>query len=455
MIIEDDHGLIQLYNSGQLVSNYIEPAKQVRKRLKYDNPTKKETSFVRFAANGNKGAWKNESTFPGHFDTITGRRGVSSAETIFDEQYQTNAFYKYPIEVGGIPNLRNDMVNPKWQAGTLNRLGGTSGGVEALLNDASGPLPFANDSLEEIETNALSERKHEYYPLSNRYALEHLGENVVYAHVKTKLKRAEVAYMHADPNKRIRDMQMNQVLEKNSVGERAPSPGAVKAAFKGTGSGEGSGKKRGRIREFGGPGTGMPRMKVVKRPVKKVILGGLPTIDGGSVYSNTTTPYTQISSGTGEPSVVSERTSVNIQRNLDREALADVTPSINTQVGEGAVGVVRTPVNSDPTTGGENLPDVDNDDVPEDAVVESKSSSSSPEDTGVEDQSSSKSNKLQTPKAKRSSLRQKGEDPLSISKIKESEEYKEKAYGQTKTRRNLIAREIRDRLQEEFDKKNK
>jgi len=108
-------------------------------------------------------------------------KGGAFSKAIEDDLFQAHAMY--PAIRGKI--FRHDFVNPHFQNG-FNPHMDSAGELEPLLNDAEGPLPFANDNMQQISFNALNEvySTAKNNPFSNVFALANLDPEAHQANVE-------------------------------------------------------------------------------------------------------------------------------------------------------------------------------------------------------------------------------------------------------------------------------
>lgn len=113
------------------------------------------TARLQFATFGNQGAWRQQVHFRNPY--IAGAHdGTMGGQDKIQQIYQINAMYpEYPLPA----RSAIDMINPYTNHQT-NRFCGNAANIEQLLSLRDGPLPFANDDLIDVWTQAQRDNKY-------------------------------------------------------------------------------------------------------------------------------------------------------------------------------------------------------------------------------------------------------------------------------------------------------
>jgi hypothetical protein len=160
-----------MYDTGVLVENPIYANKYFQQRMGYVNPDKQSTAMVETTQNGFQAKWRGQT-----FDKRELVAGLHNGEMPGSETntdvLQARAMNPWAPKA----TSRLDYINPSWQA-NVSQYGGNTGTIEMLAGNYSQPLPIAMDNLEQISANAIDEDKRmkQNDPLSNTYALKHMG----------------------------------------------------------------------------------------------------------------------------------------------------------------------------------------------------------------------------------------------------------------------------------------
>lgn len=157
-----------MYETGVLVQNPNMVSANFRKRMGYRNPDPQVTAVIGAQTYGFQGSWQHVVREKKLIvlGINTGRPPNEAADTVAYQRRAMDPPFPYKS------HKRMQMINPSW-ATASNKFGGHSGTIEMLAGGHEFPLPFANDSLEEVSALALDEhaRSAKRDPLSNTYAL--------------------------------------------------------------------------------------------------------------------------------------------------------------------------------------------------------------------------------------------------------------------------------------------
>ncbi len=145
------------------------------------------------------------------------------------------------------------MLNPEWQTG-ISVMGGNTATMEQLVNTQEGPLPFANDSLEQVQALALDENFTAIRdPMSNTYALMHahpdmINAEMAYKQAKADARRARLGQKeNSSSTLYSRDLATPRYGYHSGFGIDHPTKPSIVNAFSGAAS---------RVGRGGGPGGG-------------------------------------------------------------------------------------------------------------------------------------------------------------------------------------------------------
>ncbi len=117
--------------------------------------------------------------------TVYGIHGVNTAMTPDDHVYGKFKFGRYLVVTGGVPSLRNDMINPAWSKG-LNAVGATQSGAEMRVNNMRTALPFSRTNIDEVGMNAITELKKNTKEFTSAYALNYFDPALAKAYKDQK-----------------------------------------------------------------------------------------------------------------------------------------------------------------------------------------------------------------------------------------------------------------------------
>lgn len=143
--------------------------------------------------------------------------GRHQGNDIINDLYQVRAMYPlYPFP----PTNRIDMINPTWQR-EKNIYGGNAAIIEMLVNEADGPLPFSNNDLQDVLTQALYENKHntKHMPITNSQILKNTAPQVTQAHINHRRAKAASEAPILVNNKSTHDIhypQYSKIFPNNS-----------------------------------------------------------------------------------------------------------------------------------------------------------------------------------------------------------------------------------------------
>lgn len=145
-------------------------SKVVANQKHWDNRTKAQSSIQEFNITSNVGT--TEVVFnplSQQVWTTNGRRDVCPLNYEATERvYQARQMNPPKAK----PSRRWDMVNPWTHAGPTVYGDNNSSSLEMMINDQLGPLPFANDNLDQVESFAKDENFDAFTnPRSNRFAM--------------------------------------------------------------------------------------------------------------------------------------------------------------------------------------------------------------------------------------------------------------------------------------------
>lgn len=174
--------LDQLWETGVLVEDFNLGAELTRKRLGWTNATPEATAAAKFIATaGDQARWKNQHT-KSNWNRNGDRTDLGQGWDRETDLWAKRALYTN----NPVPKNIHDLFHPDWQTG-VNALGSSNAAISLLVNDQAGPLPFANDSMQELSTNAIFEGKFAGKdPLSNTFALQYVNPDLAQAEMKAQ-----------------------------------------------------------------------------------------------------------------------------------------------------------------------------------------------------------------------------------------------------------------------------
>ncbi len=171
------NGIIQSYEeSGPIAQSNDLATKSFLAANGWTSKTAAKDARQSFQLNGHglSHIYNKTTTHPEYFERVSGRLGKMASVTKVDKYQKDFAFNVYPLIVGGLPTSTIAMENPFWQRERV-RYGSSTLSMAPQLQQGEGPVPFANNNLEQISAAALNEnfKKSANNPLSNTFALLH------------------------------------------------------------------------------------------------------------------------------------------------------------------------------------------------------------------------------------------------------------------------------------------
>jgi len=142
------------------------------------NAAKEEVQDYHCTSGPSDAHLNNQGTkFPEYFAKVSGVKGLRPGHCIMDDYQKNFAFQVYPTSTIGLPTSSISLINPYWRKQQNKFVENCNDMYQASrVNSQSGVLPFADDNLEHIQTEALQEvyKNSVNNPMSATFALNHI-----------------------------------------------------------------------------------------------------------------------------------------------------------------------------------------------------------------------------------------------------------------------------------------